>query len=483
MWFAIILLILSTVQMCKAETIDDIIQKYTLDPAEEGLRQKAVSKSIPKEPIINLDTNYLSLSTQTADSMKNFLPKNIKNIGIWRIDGNRWVDLNTEALRDSLEVAIVKGHRFNLIDRTKLNVIFEEQGLSQTGLIDPAKMKKIGKLYGIDAIIFVEILQNIIDEFDNATIIVKAIDTDTGLLSYTAEFPISGKYMRTEIDDLCGKFINSINSDKKAIKEGGIDTIAFWQIEGGESGVDTSALISKLSNCLVNSKMFKVIDRGNLAELLNEQAFGATGLVDAATAKRLGKLYGVDAFIFGRSRSWEKSEKVNILSSNIKMTLKMIDVDTAKIVWADELEGDFNKPKSGIYSFFGARPNRDELVDGLKSAIIPGWSQFDKGQGIKARTLLAGVGFSIAGYVVANQKYNEAWNSYQNAASAGDINNYYNRADLYNKARDGLKYFAIGIYLYNVWDAIYSEPDIAQKAARLYWNPYDRMTFGVWMNY
>lgn len=455
----IILLISSMGQVCKANT------KLT-------------------SSLANQNSNYSDLSSQIADSMKNYFPRNIKNVAIWRIDGNRMMEVNFDALRDSMEIAIVKGHQLSLIDRTKLNLIFQEQGLSQTGLVDPAKMKKIGRLYGIDAIIFVEIMENIVDRFENATVIVKAIDTETGVLVYSAEFPVIGKYMRTEIDDLCGKFINSINSDKKVIKEGGIDTIAFWQIEADESGVDTPALISKLSNYFVNSKVLKVIDRDNLAELLNEQAFGATGLVDAATAKRLGKLYGVDAFIFGRAKSWERSEKDEILSTDIKVTLKMIDVDTAKIVWADDLQGHFKKPKSEIYSFFGERPYRNWFVDGLKSAIIPGWSQLDKGQRTKALMLFAAEGLSITGYIVANQKYNEAWTSYQNATSVSDINNYYNRADLYNKVSDGFKYLAIGIWLYNIWDAITCDSDIPQKTSNIYLIPSpERMTLGMRLIY
>lgn len=448
--FAIIGLLFGMAQVCNAELQIPSLMEW-LKPSSNELEKQAE----PNEFQPQNTADYSDLSAKVADSMKDFLPKNIKNIAIWRIDGNRGAGVNVEALKDSLEVAIVKGRKLSLIDRTKLDLIFQEQGLSQTGLVDPAKMKKIGKLYGLDAIIFIEILQNKIDRFENPTIIVKAIDTETGLLSYSAEFSVLDKYMKTEIDDLYSKFVNSMNNDKQQISNEEIDTIAFWQIDSALSGVDTSTLISKLSNYFVNSKAVKIIDRENLKELLSEQAFGSSGLVDVATAKRLGKLYGVDAFIFGNVKDWEGSEKGSVLNANIKVSLKMINVNTAQIVWADELQGSFSESKKDIYAFFGEEYKEPVswTVPAARSAIFPGWGQMVNGQKQKGLGFMGLEVLTIGAAYYAHTQYVSAWNKYLGATTRADMDKYYDEAYRYDSNRKSLIYLAIGVWLWNIYDA------------------------------
>lgn len=453
--FLTILLLLGMANFCEAEQSLAPTKAWSDLSATESVKQNETGEPLPFATTDNKNADYSGLAAKIADSMKNFLPKNIKNIALWRIDGNWFVGVDIDALRDSMEIAIVKGRQLSLIDRTKLNVIFKEQGLSQTGLVDPAKMKKIGKLYGLDAIVFVEILSNKIDKIENVTVIVKAIDTETGLLSYSAEFPIEDKYMKTEIDDLCGRFINSISSDKQAIIKDGVDTIAFWQIDAGQSGVDTSVLISKLSNYLKNSKTFKIIDRDNLKELLNEQTFGTTGLVDAATAKRLGKLYGVDAFIFGSAKDWEQSGNDDVLTTTIRVNLKMIDVNTAKIIWADELQGNFEKSRPEIYAFFGKEVPQEEswVIPAAKSAVIPGWGQRDNGQEEKGNAFLSWEILTVGVGYYAHTQYRSAWNNYMGATTRSDMDKYYSEANTYHNIRTWCIYLAAGIWLYNIYDA------------------------------
>jgi hypothetical protein len=406
-------------------------------------------------------------SERIAESLRTSLPQDIKNLAVWNIDVNPNVSVNPTNIRDSIEIAIVKQHYFNLIDRTKLDLIFQEQGLSQTGLIDPENIKKIGKLYGIDAMIFVEILDNKIDKFTNPTVIIKAIDTETGILASASEIQLEDKYLSTEIDDLVAKAATSILSDKENIRSNGINTIAFWQLEGADPR-PKKAIMSKLNSYLVYSREFKIIDRENLAELLKEQTFGATGLVDADTARRLGKLYGVDAFIFGRIKDHSIYSTEDVIDASISVNLKMIDVNTAKIVWADELSGKYSGKIADIYTYFGEKrppkkpapsvPGATWIAPTFKSAVLPGWGQFQNGEAEKGVLFMCGYVLTAAGAIVTKQASDAEYQKYLSATSKSDMNTYYKRAN------DNYQYYqicastAIALWLLNVIDARLSAP-------------------------
>lgn len=328
-------------------------------------------------------------------------------------------------------------------------------------------MKKIGKLYGIDAIIFAEVIDNAIDWIANATINVKAIDTETGILLYASEFPIDEKYMKTAIDDYVSKMTKSILNNKNNIKRNAINTIAFWQIEDSRGSLISNIVINKLTDELVNSGEFNIIDRDNLSELLKEQTFGTTGLVDPITAKRLGKLYGVDAFIFGRIKNYTIENDEEYISVNIDANLKMIDVNSAKIVWADETTGKYYSNKSDLYEYFGEKPlpspaaepfenkviTPDWITPTIRSAIWPGWGQRYNNQKEKGNAQSTIFFISALGAIGFKNSSDEQYKKYLNATNQSDIDTYYTKADDYYKYYQVCLSIAIIDWLLSINDA------------------------------
>jgi TolB-like protein len=102
--------------------------------------------------------------------------------------------------------------------------------------------------------------------------------------------------------------------------------IAILPLEnkGQNAGID---LLDKLITVFVNLDRFKVLERAQLEKVLEEQKLGMTGVLDAATAAKIGKGIGVDAVVSG-SVSW--------MASGASIDARFIDTETASILTAQD---------------------------------------------------------------------------------------------------------------------------------------------------
>jgi curli biogenesis system outer membrane secretion channel CsgG len=57
-------------------------------------------------------------------------------------------------LSEELTTRLYKTKKFKVIERQQLNKIIAEQKLSLTGLVEPASAQKLGRVLGVDSIVF-----------------------------------------------------------------------------------------------------------------------------------------------------------------------------------------------------------------------------------------------------------------------------------------------------------------------------------------
>jgi TolB-like protein len=72
-----------------------------------------------------------------------------------------------------------------------------------------------------------------------------------------------------------------------------------------------------------NAKGFQVIDRTNLNVLLEEHKLASTGIIDPATARKLGQIAGVDALVTGT---------IAPLSDSVHVSAKLLDTKSAMVL-------------------------------------------------------------------------------------------------------------------------------------------------------
>ncbi len=144
-------------------------------------------------------------------------------------------------------------------------------------------------------------------------------------------------YSDTDMKLLAEKMVMSL-SEAELPKLDRKPTIAFLQIGNRTSQhVDTEGIAEKIMVSLVKLGRFQVVDRQLLKKQAQEIALVENQRIDVEGAVKLGHLVGADYFLTGDIMSIEKTSGATTIAY-YKLTMRLVDVKTSVIVWADEKE-------------------------------------------------------------------------------------------------------------------------------------------------
>lgn len=114
--------------------------------------------------------------------------------------------------------------------------------------------------------------------------------------------------------------------------------IAFLSIGNRTSQhIDTEAIAEKIMVALLKLNNISIVDRKVLKNIAKEKALVDLQRIDVGNAVELGQLVGADYFLAGDIMSIEKTSGTKTLAY-YKLTLRLVDIKTSLIVWADEME-------------------------------------------------------------------------------------------------------------------------------------------------
>ena len=99
-------------------------------------------------------------------------------------------------------------------------------------------------------------------------------------------------------------------------------TIAVLSIYSSDSNA-SEYIIGELEYNLVNSGIFRIVDRRRLDQIRNEQNFQLSGDVDDNSAVSIGNMLGANIVITG---------EITGSGSNQRLIIKALDVRTAQII-------------------------------------------------------------------------------------------------------------------------------------------------------
>ncbi len=135
---------------------------------------------------------------------------------------------------------------------------------------------------------------------------------------------------------------------------------------------------------LVKSGKFRVIDREQLAALMQEKNLSIGGDIDPSSAIKAGKLLGCQYFLTGAITEYGATDtsahgrsvgglpgfsggkKTFVAAANARL----IDTTTGEIVWADEARGEDAKFKLSIGGFGGGVDNDQRMFDKVMKPIV-----------------------------------------------------------------------------------------------------------------
>lgn len=134
-----------------------------------------------------------------------------------------------------------------------------------------------------------------------------------------------------EIENLSSVMtVNIANAGKKTVA-----VVDFTDLQGNVTELGRF-LAEEFSVALAGSgKGFEVVDRTHLKSIITEHKLSATGLIDPQTARKLGKIAGVEALITGT---------ITPFGDSIRLSVKVLDTETAKMISASS--GNIAKTKA-----------------------------------------------------------------------------------------------------------------------------------------
>jgi len=144
-------------------------------------------------------------------------------------------------------------------------------------------------------------------------------------------------YTDTDLKMLTEKMVMSL-SEADLPEAGEKPTLAFLYIGNRTSQhIDTEGISDKIMVQLVKLGKFRVVDRELLMQQAQEAALVGSQRIDVAGAVKLGGLVGADYFLTGDLFSIEKVGASKELKY-YNLTMRLVDVKTSEIVWAEEKE-------------------------------------------------------------------------------------------------------------------------------------------------
>ena len=155
----------------------------------------------------------------------------------------------------------------------------------------------------------------------------------------------------------------------------------WWYHGGAEAAQDV--FVTEL----VKSGRFRVVEREQLAALMQEKNLALSGDIDPSTAVRAGKLLGVDYLLTGSVTEYGVSETnvntpggfgrgryipgVSVGKKNFvaAMNARLIETETGEILWADEARGEEGSSRVHVGGF-GGGVDDDRMFDKVMKPVI-----------------------------------------------------------------------------------------------------------------
>jgi curli biogenesis system outer membrane secretion channel CsgG len=141
-------------------------------------------------------------------------------------------------------------------------------------------------------------------------------------------------------------------------EETGTISMTNYKSAGKDGGrVVANLLASELSNI----KNIKIIERSEIAKLLDEQALQQSGIIDPEQARKIGKMAGADAVIMGELTDYIIWENLSGAGSTISFSIRMIDLQSSRVI----MNAAISRARAYVDSFANTQLTTKEIVEGI----------------------------------------------------------------------------------------------------------------------
>jgi len=148
----------------------------------------------------------------------------------------------------------------------------------------------------------------------------------------------------------------------------------WWGDRLGEAAAD------ELVTQLFQTGKFSVIEREMINSILSEQDFGQSGRVNPSQAADIGKILGVQVIVTGSITKFSIDEKgvsfggigAKYIVAETNLDVRLINVNTAEIVFADDSEGNIRLGGLSVRGVGGYQQSYDAGIaaESLRPAVL-----------------------------------------------------------------------------------------------------------------
>ncbi len=344
-----------------------------------------------------------------------------------------------QTLSERMRTEIGNTNAVRLIERKAVDKIMEEQGFQQTGCTTDECASEVGQLLGVQYMISGAI--GLMGK--TYTIDAKMFSVETGetiqTKSVSHKGDISGLLLEMEI--LAWEIVGLEAPTRLKIKRTGEEektTVAVLDFEGrGITSLEAQTLTDRFTSSMSGTKKVLMVERGTMADVLEEQGFESGGCTSDECAAEVGAMLGVQFMISGA---------IGKLGDTYTIDVKMFSVVTGaaenmqSVTYQGKVDGLITEIEILGWTILGLNPPKDLLKKKrlgtsaflaqdaqsrskskigamMRSVFFPGFGQFYSGKKLMGYAWIAAEA-GIGGLIFMN------YSNYQTAFD--DYNNYQN---------------------------------------------------------
>jgi hypothetical protein len=151
---------------------------------------------------------------------------------------------------------------------------------------------------------------------------------------------MGAEYSDTDMRTMAQSMYNSLQTRLVNIRppESPTPVVALLRVDNKTTEhIDTDMISDKLQVELLRAGTLRFVDRKRIKDMAAEFDLGGSGFIDPEKAKSAGKALGADYFLYGELGSIKKSEGRTKLMY-YRLSMKLTDVETDEVVWAEDYE-------------------------------------------------------------------------------------------------------------------------------------------------
>jgi TolB-like protein len=350
-------------------------------------------------------------------------------------------------LTEALVAALVKERGVPLVDRESLKAAIAEAVLE--GDARDADLTEIAGAFGAELLVAGDVNKIGADYSVNA----RAIQTQTGevLVSVKASFTRGGGQVSAEaatlesqLRRLSDRLALGLDGLKGELRYQRVAVLPFQEVGANTQDKQLGLLVSsELMTWLRRDHNLMMVERSQVAALIDEMALGQLGVVDENQSAEVGRMAGAQGLVIGT---------VSEAGDKYLVNARVVGTESGQVVVAEEVP----LPAADLVALSSdAVVLRTRTGALYRSLLLPGWGQIYNRQPVKAGAMVGAEAGALGAALAFHIRAVQADDRYD-AMSQGDFDKVHDRQVSSRRWRNIFLWTALAVHLINVADAFFS---------------------------